>query len=137
VCDHSELIAAARKARSNSYSPYSNFAVGAAVISESGGINQGCNVENASYGLTICAERNAIFSAVASGAKKISAIAISVGEHGNATPCGACLQVMSEFANDEFRVLIDGQGTFQLKELLPKSFKLVPPVAVKKSGLVD
>ena len=92
------MIAAARDARENAYAPYSGFKVGAAVLGESGKICMGCNVENASYGLTVCAERVAIQKAVSEGERHIRAIAIAAGEHEIARPCGACLQVMREFA---------------------------------------
>ena len=92
-----QLIKAAVEARRKAYCPYSNYAVGAAVLTDTGEIVPGCNVENASYGLTNCAERTAIFAAVSKGARKIRAIAIA-GEGSPPFPCGACRQVMTEFA---------------------------------------
>jgi cytidine deaminase len=93
-----ELLAAARLAREKAYTPYSNFRVGAAVLGSGGGIYSGCNVENASLGLTCCAERNAIFAMVASGETEIREILI-IGESDEfVSPCGACRQVIAEFA---------------------------------------
>ena len=90
-----ELIAAAEAARRHAYAPYSGFAVGAAVLDEAGAVSVGCNVENASYGLTMCAERAALFAAMAAGAARVVAVAVVVdGE--TASPCGACRQVMTE-----------------------------------------
>ena len=134
-----ELLRRAIEARGNAYAPYSKYTVGAAVQAESGKIYTGCNVENASYGLTCCAERNAIFSAVCSGERKLLAIAITGPEGGEmATPCGACRQVMAEFADSpDMPVIVseDGRsieddgaeaqfGLYRLGELLPHSFSL-------------
>jgi cytidine deaminase len=99
-----KLLAAARGARAHAHAPYSRFRVGAAVLDERGRIHAGCNVENASYGLTVCAERNAIASAVAAGARRIRAVAVVTSN--GATPCGACRQVMSELAAPATPVLI-------------------------------
>lgn len=92
------LLALAWKARASSYSPYSRFAVGAAVLGGSGRLYSGCNVENASYGLTICAERVAIYSAVVAGEREIRKVAIVAENNSTLRPCGACLQVLQEFA---------------------------------------
>ena len=92
-----ELIQAATKARENSYAPYSKFAVGAAVQTSAGEIFGGCNIENASYGLSMCAERNAIFNAVSAGHQDLVAIAVIGQTDGPISPCGACRQVISEF----------------------------------------
>ncbi len=122
-----ELYEAAKAARSMSYSPYSGFAVGAAVMTDNGRVYTGCNVENASYGATICAERNAIFSAVAGGERRIVKIAIAGSSDDAAWPCGICRQVMSEFASDNFYVIVEEKGhivTVSLDELLPHGFKL-------------
>ncbi len=129
-----ELIQRAVEARENAYCPYSGYAVGAAVLTEKGEIFTGCNVENASYGLTNCGERTAIFSAVSRGARKIKAIAIS-GSGTPPYPCGACRQVMAEFAESGdmpvYVVLVGEDGkagqteAFTLKELLPRSFNLL------------
>lgn len=94
-----ELIAAAQSVRANAHAPYSNYCVGAAVFGENGKIYAGCNVENASYGLTICAERNAIGQMVADGCTTIEAVVVVTSNGGS--PCGACRQVLSEFI-DEF-----------------------------------
>ena len=92
-----ELVQAAIEARKNAYAPYSDFSVGAAVLGASGKIYQGVNLENASYGLTICAERNAIACAVANGERNITAIAVAADTEQPILPCGACRQVMAEF----------------------------------------
>ena len=125
----STLLTAAREAAVHAYCPYSNFHVGAAVLAD-GRIFPGCNVENASYGLTICAERNAIFAAVASGARRIQAIALACVDATDAAPaslrmpCGACRQVMAEFADPGTPVHIDGVGTLTIADLLPSVFRL-------------
>lgn len=126
-----ELIRGALEARRNSYSPYSKFKVGAAVLAGSGKIYTGCNIENASFGTTICAERTAVFKAVSEGEQKITAIAIVGGSKEPLTdyayPCGICRQVMREFSNpEEFRIIVALSETeykeFTLNELLPESF---------------
>ncbi|HID88017.1 MAG TPA: cytidine deaminase [Anaerolineae bacterium] len=118
-----ELVALAKGARRNAYAPYSDFAVGAALLARSGRVYTGCNVENASYGLSICAERVALFKAVAGGEREFTAIAV-VTETG-ATPCGACRQVLREFG-DDLRVIVanlEGERqVYTLEELLPHSF---------------
>lgn len=133
VAVSAELLAAARKARDGSYAPYSGIHVGAAVLTEAGEIVAGANVENASYGLTICAERIAIFTAVTNhGAKRFQAIAVSVfgdvGEKRMApselSPCGACRQVMTEFMEDDATVIVDGSRSYTLSELLPDGFRI-------------
>ena len=99
--DRGNLISAAVKARENSHSPYSKFAVGAAVLGVDGKIYSGCNIENVSYGLTNCAERTAIFNMVSQGCKGFVAVAVSAGDKpSDSAPCGACRQVMCEFAAD-------------------------------------
>ena len=123
------LLAAARAAAGQAYAPYSKFRVGAAVLA-GGRVFAGCNVENASFGLTICAERNAIFAAVASGARRIEAIALAcvdasaAASAGSLMPCGACRQVMAEFADGALPVTIAGVGTMALDALLPNAFRL-------------
>lgn len=124
------LVLRALQAARHSYSPYSSFRVGAAVRMASGRVYTGCNVENASYGLTVCAERVAIQSAVAAGERQVRAIAI-VGGHGTpARPCGACLQVLAEFARADVRVLLAAPGALQrvdlltLGALMPQAFAL-------------
>lgn len=120
-----QLFREAVKASSQSYSKYSGFHVGAALLTEDGKIFTGCNIENASYSMTICAERTAIFKAVSEGYTKFSAIAVA-GSSGDdfsvpCTPCGACLQVMSEFCDDEFVVILADRA-HKLSEFLPKRF---------------
>lgn len=97
-----KLIEVAKRSQKNSYSPYSRYPVGAAVLSESGKIYGGCNVENVSFGLSICAERVAVFKAISSGEKKIKAVCIVAK---SATPCGACRQVIAEFAEKECDII--------------------------------
>ncbi|HHV65752.1 MAG TPA: cytidine deaminase [Peptococcaceae bacterium] len=122
---YADLIAMATKAWENAYAPYSGYRVGAAVLWDSGRITAGSNVENSSYGLTVCAERNAIFQGVALGERKIKALAVAVPDANLPTPCGACRQVIREFADDCDVVLVNGQGETKLaslQELLPFSF---------------
>ena len=118
------LIDAAAEAIDNSYSPYSSFPVGAAVLTDSGNIYKGTNIENASYGATVCAERVAIFKAVSEGDAHITAIAIYTNEANLAFPCGMCLQVMSEFCDDIPVILASDTlvRVYQLSELLPHRF---------------
>lgn len=110
----------------NSYAPYSNFHVGAALLTENGKVYLGCNIENASYGATNCAERTAIFKAVSEGERKFSRIAVAAGDKSTAFPCGICLQVMNEFMPEASIILdVDGEvKEFTLKELLPFGFVL-------------
>lgn len=121
------LIRAARKAARQAYCPYSNYAVGAALLSEKGVLFTGCNVENISYGLTTCAERNAVASALVAGHRGFVALAIAGGQERPALPCGACRQVLAEFCTPDmpvFIVLLKG-GRFvrkNLGELLPEAF---------------
>ena len=131
-----ELAKKALLMRSLSYVPYSHFAVGAALLTEDGKIYTGCNIENAAYTPTICAERTAIFKAVSEGERKFQAIAIAGGEEGReaenfCSPCGVCRQVMMEFCDpDNFRIILirkDGNGEqnqkiYTLREMLPESF---------------
>lgn len=129
-----DLIREAKKAREKSYAPYSHFQVGAALLSKSGKIYHGCNIENAAYTPTNCAERTAFFKAVSEGETEFEKIAIVGGMEGKepeemCAPCGVCRQVMMEFCNpEEFRiVLADGEGgykEFTLAEMLPHGFKL-------------
>ena len=124
---YAELVAAARDAASRAYSPYSRFKVGAAVLTRSGEIFSGCNVENASYGLTICAERNAVFQAVSrgSGALSIRAVVVYTPTEAPTAPCGACRQVINEFGPDARVISIcDGPDVLEssLERLLPQAF---------------
>ena len=127
--DRDSLLSAARQALSRAYARYSNFRVGAAVLTEQGEIFSGCNVENASYGLTICAERSAIFTAVQSTkAPKliIRAVAVVNGDDLPCSPCGACRQVIFEFGENAI-VIFRGQQGYQemgIADLLPESFRL-------------
>ena len=125
---YEEMIKSAEEASKNSYSPYSKFAVGACVLTENNKIYTGCNFENSSFGLTICAERNAIGSAIADGERKIKAIAIYSPNMDNCTPCGACRQVLNEFKSDNgIDVIVkikDSIKVYTLAELLPESFNL-------------
>jgi len=116
----SELLQAAREAREHAYAPYSNFTVGAALLAEGGQVVTGANVENASYPVGMCAERTALFAAVARGHRTFEAIAI-VGPEGVAlTPCGACRQALSEFG--DLRIIRQGCDDVTLRQLLPDAF---------------
>jgi cytidine deaminase len=119
-----KLILAAQSAREKAYVPYSNFKVGAAVLTKSGKVYTGCNVENSSYGLCNCAERTAIFKAVSEGESEFAAIAITADTKAPVAPCGACRQVMAEFGVDKVIMcnLHGEQYIATLEELLPYSF---------------
>ena len=126
MSSHQILVERASKARERAHAPYSNFRVGAALLTQDGQIFEGCNVENASFGLTICAERVAITNAVSQGYKKFKAMAIITDSEPAASPCGACRQVMAEFAPDLLVILVNTHGSSEetnLGELLPKQFK--------------
>ena len=122
-----ELLQKAGEAASKAYCEYSRFSVGAALLTEDGKVYTGCNIENGSYSLTVCAERTAIFKAVSEGDTRFAAIAIVGGADNDLTrpcyPCGACLQVMSEFCSGEFEIILT-DGTHTLDELMPKRFEL-------------
>ena len=129
--DHS-LIQVAKNAMRDAYAPYSGYQVGAALLCEDGRIFMGCNIENASFSLTACAERTALFKAVSEGCRRFKAIAIVGGKDGHcddyAFPCGACRQALAEFCDEDFRVILatdDGSVRLAtLGELLPGSFRL-------------
>lgn len=125
--DNKELFAEAQKAKQNSYSPYSNYKVGAALLTKSGKVFHGCNVENCAYGPSNCAERTAIFSAIANGEKDFVSIAISSQNDDDfCFPCGVCRQVLTEF-NPEIKVVLSNKNeikTFKAKDLLPHYFKI-------------
>ncbi len=126
-----QLVELAKEAMTHSYSPYSGYKVGAALLCADGTVYQGCNIENGAYGPTICAERTAIFKAVYDGHRDFLAIAVCGGKDGVITgrfpPCGVCRQVMREFCKDDFKILMvlpEGYEAVTLKELLPYSFSL-------------
>ncbi len=128
--EYTELLNNAKKASEKSYSPYSKFPVGACILYESGNKYQGCNVENASYGLTLCAERNAMSSAIANGeTSKIKAIAIYSPKQKRCLPCGACRQWLSEFAKNEkeTKIILEDKNEeiliLSLEEIFPYGFK--------------
>ncbi|MBE0467259.1 MAG: cytidine deaminase [Candidatus Desulforudis sp.] len=122
-----QLVELALATRESAYAPYSGFRVGAALLTAGGRVFTGCNVENASYGLTVCAERVAVFSAVAGGAREFTALAVVGDGEGYCCPCGACLQVLHEFGPQVRLLLADARGGFRVKtvaELLPGGFSL-------------
>jgi cytidine deaminase len=122
-----ELIKAAMAAREKAYAPYSRFRVGAALLTGRGEIYPGCNVENASYGLTCCAERVAVFNALCSGEKIFKAIAVVSDSADFCTPCGACRQVLAEFGGDINVIMCNNRGEYTervITELLPGFFTL-------------
>ncbi len=124
--DYSKLMQEALKYRERAYVPYSNFKVGAAVLTSTGNIYGGCNIENASYGATCCAERTAIFKAISEGEKKLQAIAIVGDLKQLSYPCGICRQVISEFGDRDSDVIVftslDNYKVYKLKEILPYAF---------------
>ncbi len=120
-------MAEAEKARRSSYSPYSKFAVGAALLTRSGRVIRGCNVENSSFGLACCAERTAIFKAVSEGEREFAAIAVTAGRGHGAAPCGACRQVLHEFAPEMWVYYRDAGARIvrrRLSALLLDGFRL-------------
>ena len=117
-----KLLAAARHARDNAYAPYSGYSVGAALLTKSGEIVEGANVENAAYPLSICAERSAVATAVARGHREFDAIAVVAGAGDETTPCGGCRQVLAEFGSDLI-VIRENQPDVSLRELLPDPFE--------------
>jgi cytidine deaminase len=122
---HKALLDAARRARENAHAPFSNFRVGAAVLAKSGRIFTGCNVENASYGLTICAERVAIFKAISEGERGFDAVAVVTDAEKLTPPCGACRQIIWEFCGDAEVILANLRGdeeVHRMNALLPHAF---------------
>jgi len=128
----SQLIEKAVAAMANAYAPYSGYKVGAALLCDDGTVYTGCNIENAAFGPTVCAERTAIFKAVSEGKRSFTSLAVCGGKDGVITglfpPCGVCRQVMREFCKDDFTVYLAGpNGTYEtrtLAQLLPDSFRL-------------
>ena len=120
-----DLIKKANEVRLRAYAPYSNYQVGAALLTTSGKIFTGANVENAAYGVTMCAERSAVFSAVSAGEREFEAIAVAT--HNGGSPCGSCRQVLSEFGLDIDVLQVDDQGKLiqynTLRDLLPGAFQ--------------
>jgi cytidine deaminase len=120
-----KLIEAAVAARENAHAPFSHFKVGAALEDESGRIFTGCNVENATYGLTVCAERVAVFKAISEGARKFTRIAVAADTDSLTPPCGACRQILWEFLGDAEVTMVNLHGkseTIRLKDLFPRPF---------------
>ena len=128
-----ELMAQARSVARRAYAPYSKFRVGAAVRDADGATYVGCNVESASYGLTMCAERNAIFSALAAGARRplvaLALTCLDASGDGSCMPCGACRQVIAEHLAPDAPIEVDGAGHFMPADLLPFAFTLAAPEA--------
>ena len=126
--DYKLLMDTAKEAAKKSYSPFSKFAVGAGVLTSSGKVYGGCNIENSSFGMTICAERCAIFKAVSDGEKEILAVAIYSPNEDDCYPCGACRQVMYEFQGEkEVEIITEEKGNLNIKKMsdfLPYGFKI-------------
>lgn len=124
-----KLIETALSARDRSYSPYSRFRVGAALLTEEGNIYTGCNIENSSYGLTCCAERVALFKAISEGEKSFSAIAVASDSEEYCTPCGICRQALAEFGCQVKVYMCNSYGKYKIltvEQLLPECFSLFP-----------
>ncbi|MFQ5538118.1 MAG: cytidine deaminase [Gemmatimonadota bacterium] len=135
--NHDALLARAASAQAAAYAPYSGFRVGAALLCADGTVFTGANVENASLGLTICAERNAVFAAVAAGHRDFSAVAVVADADEPVAPCGACRQVLAEFT-PEMTVVSRGSGgraVWSLTELLPAGFRRIPGVGSRDSDV--
>jgi cytidine deaminase len=127
--DYQELIELAIKSKEDAYAPYSNFRVGAALMTEERKIYTGINIENATYGATCCGERTAVFKAVSEGARKLKAIAIAGDSEDVCYPCGICRQVLAEFGDDELVVICTSKNgnykEYKLGELLPNAFRKI------------
>jgi len=127
----SELLQAAKTVRERAYCPFSNFQVGSAILTEDGDVFIGCNVENRTFGLTVCAERVAVQSAVAQGHRKLAAVVVMTDTEPPSPPCGQCLEVMTEFGHPDLPVLLANVGgtteEYRLRDLLPHPFELAPP----------
>jgi cytidine deaminase len=121
ISQAAELLVAARRARSHAYAPYSGFCVGAAVLCANGEIVTGANIENASYGLSVCAERTALFSAIAKGHRSFTALAIVGPEGLRISPCGACRQAIAEFG-EGILIVREASDDVPLRDLLPDAF---------------
>lgn len=124
MTERDNLVQAASEARTHAYVPYSHFPVGAAVMGGSGKLYTGCNIENASYGLTVCAERTAVFNAISAGERQISTVAVVADTPAPTAPCGACRQVMAEFGVQTI-IMANTTGlirTVAMNELLPYAF---------------
>lgn len=123
-----KLINEAKEGMRNSHSPFSHFKVGAAILTEEGKIYRGCNIENASYGLTICGERTAIFKAISEGEHSFTAVAIVSSSNDETFPCGACRQILFEFMKEDAEVIVEDKDgnikVYGLAELLPHGFKI-------------
>jgi cytidine deaminase len=120
-----ELLAAALAARQNAHAPYSHFLVGAALEDASGRIHTGCNIENATYGLTVCAERVAVFKAMSEGVREFRRVAVAADTETLTPPCGACRQILWEFCGDIEVTLVNTRGkseTLRMKDLFPRAF---------------
>src|SRR5215813_6035387 len=120
-----QLIAAAKQVRENAHAAFSNYKVGSALLAADGSVYTGCNVENATYGLTVCAERVAIFKAISEGSRKFTRVAVVADTDTLTPPCGACRQILWEFCGDVELVLANLQGkteTHRLKDLFPRPF---------------
>lgn len=119
------LLSAALAARENAYAPFSKFKVGAALEDSAGRVHTGCNVENATYGLTVCAERVAVWKAISEGARKFRRVAVAADTEELAPPCGACRQILWEFCGNVEIALVNPRGkteTYRLQDLFPKPF---------------
>lgn len=130
MTDYKKLMQTANEMRERSYSPYSHFSVGAALLTKNGKVYTGCNIENAGFTPTICAERTAFFKAISEGEREFECIAIVGGKHGEISdfcaPCGVCRQVMSEWCDDDFKLILgtpDNYKVFSFTDIVPFAFR--------------